>query len=126
MEEKDKPKSKALRIVGLLFVIFVFIYLAINIFSWPIHRPETFCSWAEADANNIAAAITEYFSVPEHRGSIPGPIDIEKLVSIKNPWKLTTCGDDLYIHVIDRSGKCPVEFQNQYQEWNSNIYTLKF
>jgi hypothetical protein len=124
MEEEDKPKSKALRIFGLLFVIFVFLYLAIIIPSWPIYRPKSFCSRAEADANNIAAAIADYFSVAEHTDIERG--DIEKVMFVDNPWTFTRCGDNFYINVIDRTGKCPAEIQNKDPNWNSNIYTLKF
>ena len=126
MEDKDKPKSKAPRIFGLIFVLFVLMYLAIAIPSWPIYRPKRFCSRAETDANNIMAAICDLYSVSEHGERTPTRSDIEDLVHVDNPWTLTRCGDNLYVHVVDRSGKCPAEYQNKYPEWNSNIYTRKF
>ena len=72
--------------------------------------------------------------------------DIDKRVSTKNPWTFTRCGDNLYIHVVDRSGKCPAGKRNmdpdhrtgilndrvgncpaatQYDDpnWNDGIYT---
>jgi hypothetical protein len=126
MEEKDQPKSKVPRIFGFIFILFVLIYAAMIIPSWPTYRPKSFCSRAETDAGNIIAAIADFYSVPEQGDRIPTRSDIEDIVYVDNPWTLTRCGDNFYINVVDRSGKCPAEYQNIYPEWNSNIYTLKF
>lgn len=92
----------------------------------PGYRAKGFCSQLEADANNIAAMIFDYLDAPENLGKLPTQIDIEQLVDVKNPWKLTICGENFYIHVIDRNRKCPVEYQNADANWDANIYTLKF
>ena len=126
MEDKEKPKSKVPRIFGLIVAILILLYLAMVIPSIPRYRPKSFCSRAEADAHNIAAAMSEYYAGTKDSGIVPSQIDVEKLVDLKNPWKLTRCGDNYYIHVIDRTGKCPAEYQNADVGWNANIYTLKF
>ncbi len=126
MDDKDKPKTKTYRIFGILFIFCVLLYLAISYPSIFAYRPSTFCLRVEYDAHQIEEAMSAYFSVPEHRDSIPTQLEIEKLVDIKNPWKLTKCSDNFYIHVIDLTGKCPDQIQSKDPDWNSNIYTLKF
>jgi hypothetical protein len=126
MDDKDKPKTKTYRIFGILFLFCVLLYLAISYPSLFAYRPSTFCLRVEYDAYQIAAAMSAYFSVPEHRDSIPTQNEIEKLVDIKNPWKLTKCGNNFYIHVVDRGGKCPAEIQNNDPNWNAGIYTSNF
>ena len=124
MENKEDQKLKGKRIFYIILSIGIFLWLAILIPDLPIHAPSRFCSMTESDANNIAAAVSDYFSVAEHTDIARG--DIEKLVSINNPWTFTRCGNNFYIHVIDRTGKCPAEYQNKDPNWNSNIHTLKF
>jgi hypothetical protein len=127
MENTEKSKSQARRIIVILVIFFaLFLYLFLGYPGRVVFRPQTFCRQAEADANYIYSAISDYISVPEDRDVIPTHGDIEMRVDIENPWRLTRCSDRFFIHVIDRSGKCPAEYQNQYQEWNSNIYTLEF
>ncbi len=126
MDDKGKPKSKAPKIIGLIIIILVLIYLAILIPSLPGYRAKGFCARAEVDAHNIAAALSEYYAGTEHHGKVPSQFEIENLVDIKNPWKLTNCGENFYIHVIDRTGKCPAGYQKADADWNANIYTLKF
>ena len=124
MENKKEEKSKGKRIFFVILSIGIFLWLAILIPDLPIYAPSRFCSMTESDANHIAAAMADYFSVAQHRTI--NQVDIEKMADIKSPWKLTKCGDTFYIHVIDRTGKCPDEYQNKDPDWNSNIYTLKF
>ena len=122
MEEKEKPKSKAGTIIGIVFVAFVLFFLASMWFPGAIQsRPKQFCAWAESDANNIAAAIADYFSVAEHNDIARS--DIEKLVSIKNPWTFTRCDDNFFIHVVEESGECPAGYQDKDPSWNAGIYT---
>ena len=121
MEDTEKPKSKAPKIFGLIIVFLILIYLAIIIPSLPGYRTKEFCSRAEADANNIAAAIADYFANPLHVDITRD--DIEQELWIDNPWTLTRCGDNFYIHVVDRTGKCPDEIQNKDADWNAGIYT---
>ena len=84
------------------------------------YRPKHFCSLAEAEANNILAAIADYFSVAEHTNI--NRDDIEKLVSIDNPWTFTRCGDNFYIHVVDRSGKCLAGKRNMDPDRKAGIF----
>ena len=127
MEEKEKSKLKFGDKIAIVFVCFLlFIGFGIWYPSWKGSIPKRICSRAETDAHKIAEAISDFYSVPEHNHPTPTQSDIERFLDIKNPWKLTTCGDNFYIHVIDRTGKCPAEYQNTDPNWNSNIYTRKF
>lgn len=125
MDDKEKPKSKARTIIGIGFIAFVLFFLASMWLPGMIrYRPKQFCQRAESDANNIMAAIADYFSVAEHTDIARS--DIEKRVSIINPWTFTRCGDNFYIHVVDQSGKCTDEIWQKHPNWNSNIYTRKY
>ena len=107
MEDKEKPKVRAGFILKIGLIIFgLFLLMAIyHPWNWWSHRPKYFCQLAESDANEILAAMAEHFSLPEHHSVTRE--DIEKRVSIDNPWTIMQCGDRYYIHVVDRSGECP-------------------
>ena len=125
-EEKSRPRFGKIIAIGLICFA-LFIGFANWIPSRIFLRPKSFCSQAEFDADKIAAAISDYYSVPQHGPVVPGDIEPRDLeVQVDNPWTMTTCGDLVFIHVIDRSGICPAEYQSQDPGWNSNIYTLKF
>lgn len=87
-------------------------------------RPKQFCNSVEQDADAIMVTIADYFSVV-HRASIARE-NIEKRVSIGNPWTFVQCGDQFYIHIVDESGKCPAEIRQKHPNWNANIYTRKY
>lgn len=147
MEDKEKPKSKTGTIIGIGLMAFVLFFLAsMWIPGLTRYRPKQFCQKAESEAHTIAAAIADYFSVAEHTDIARS--DIEKLVLIDNPWTFFRCGDNFFIHVFDRSGKCPAGkqpkdpdektglfngrsgecpavFQYNDPNWNSGAFTLK-
>ena len=125
MEDKDKSKSKAGSFIGWGFLCLVL--LVGFAMYWPsriVYRPKSFCSRAENDANNIMAAISDYFADPKHLDITRD--DIEQELGIDNPWTLTRCGDNFYIHVVDRTGKCPAEIQDKDPNWNAGTYTRSF
>lgn len=87
----------------------------------PSYKCASPCSRVESDANNIAAAIAGYFSIPG-RTHIEAN-DLDGGFTSKNPWTLIQCGGKIYIYVYDQSKSCAIEYQDQFPEWNSNIYT---
>ena len=127
MEETKKSKAIALQAVvksvaGVTLLIGLFLgYLKHNEF-----QAQESCQQAEADADYIYAFVAEYISRPENQGVTTTQGEIKMMVDVQSPWTFTTCGDHFYLNVIDRSGKCPAEYQNQYQAWNSNVYNLEF
>ncbi len=87
------------------------------------------CLQCESDANDIAAAIADYFCDPKHTEL---PIKDDLKLSISNPYSIS--GDpykDIIIQVKDASGRCPREYQEQYQElfdsksscWKDGVFT---
>ncbi len=122
MEDKEKPKSKAGTIIGIGFMAFVLFFLAsMWIPGLTGYRSKQFCQNARSDANNIMAAIADYFSVAEHTDIARS--DIEKLVAIDNPWTFIRKGDEIYISVTDAKKNCPVEYQHSLPEWDRWVYT---
>ena len=123
----EKPKLKGWRIIAVMVVFLaLFAYLLIGYPGRAVFRPQTFCREAESDAKNIYAAISDFIPNPTYPDLAPIRAELENLVDVDNAWTFTICGDRFFIHVIDRSGKCPAEYQNQYQEWNAGVYTQKF
>ena len=127
MKYSEISRCKAIRTVAILVVgVAIIVYLFLENKGWANFRPQSFCHQAEADADYIYAIVAEYISRPENRGIILKRSEIEGLIDVKSPWTFTTCGEQFFINVVDRSGKCPAEYQSQFKEWNSNIYLLEF
>ena len=105
----------------------VCIYVSIIITGRPNYRPKHYCSLAEIDAQNIAAGLTGYLSKPGHTDVTPAQLIAYESYygGFENSWTFTRNGDEYVIQVTDRSGKCPVEYQEDYPEWNSGIDTRK-
>ena len=125
MEKKEKPESRVGRTIGIGFICFVLIIgFAIWVPGLIGFRSKGICSRVEVDAQEIAAALSDYLSASEDHDLTLTKEDIERLVDLENPWTLTRCGNNFYINVIDRTVKCPAKYQNSYSEWNSSIYTF--
>lgn len=86
---------------------------------WISYGCKSSCASVESDAQNIAAAIADYFAIPEHTHIKPGDIELPT----ENPWTLIQCDDAIYIYVYDIEEDCPMDYQNSYPKWNSSIYT---
>ena len=148
MEDKEKPKARTGPVLKIGLVAAALTFFMALYHPWDLwrHRQKYFCQKAENDANQIVAAMADYFAVPAHKSITKA--DIETNVSIDNPWTLTKCGDNYYIHVFDRSGKCPAGKKKnaastrkaspiieQYKKcgsetwgnapnWNAGVYTI--
>lgn len=127
MEDTKKSKSKAGRIIRIGIICFA-LYIGFSMWFPGLigFRSKGLCSQVEKDAQKIVSVLTDYLADSDDHDITITKQELEKLVNVRSPWALTRCGGSLYIHVIDRSGKCPAEYQNPYPEWHSNIYTLKF
>lgn len=124
---KEKPKTNIKKLVVILLLFFVVtIIMAIAVPSMVIYRPKSYCGRVEGDAMNIRAVLSDYFSDPAHTDLNIKPDVLADTEYVENPWSLAASGDNIFIHVVDRSGKCPAEYQKRYPEWHSGIYTLKF
>ena len=128
-QTKEKPKTSIKRMaVILVFFFIVAIMMAIALPGYVPYRTETYCYETMHDADNIKAAIADYFGDPAHTDLNIAPDDLAGspyIQNIRNPWRLSVSADNIFIHVVDISGKCPHDYQACHPEWQSGIYTLK-
>jgi hypothetical protein len=119
MAKRKKLKSIliSMGIGGTIIVLMLFVLPQF----WPKYTCKSPCAEVESDANNIAAAIADYFSIPEHTDIKHS--DIARSFTPWNPWTLIKCGEKIYIYVYDRKEDCPVDYQNSVPGWDSHIYT---
>ena len=124
MLQKLRGNSQGFTLIELMIVIAIIgILAAIAIPNFIAYRNKAYCSRAESDANNIAAALSDYYSVPSHTTLIT---DDTALYTISDGNSATISGntDSITITVTDGSGNCPPDYQNsQSAEWDSDIYT---
>ena len=130
-QTKGSPKiSREMKFVFIVLLSIVGIMVAIAVPGHISYRPQTKCYMVEEDAWNIKAALSDYFADPAHTELKiePGVLanGLVKMEKINNSWTLNVCGDNIFIHVVDSSGKCPAEYQDRHPQWHSGIYTLKF
>ena len=108
----------------MIVIAIIGILAAIAIPNFIAYRNKAYCSRAESDANNIAAALSDYYSIPNHTTL---ETDIDALgaeLSGNNSGTISGNTDSITITVTDGSGNCPPEYQSsQSDEWTSDVYT---
>ncbi|BBO73262.1 hypothetical protein DSCW_06790 [Desulfosarcina widdelii] len=128
MLSKMRTNNKGFTLIELMIVIAIIgILAAIAIPNFISYRNKAFCSAAESDANNIAAALSDYFAIPAHvtmpslaeigMNTLSGPAGAE------NTATLSGGVDNITITVTDASGRCPEDYQNSQPDWDSDIFT---
>ena len=133
MLQKLRSNSKGFTLIELMIVIAIIgILAAIAIPNFIAYRNKAFCSQAEADANNIAAAISDYYSVPA-RVNLPDPdpttavpVGLGMTLSATNTGTIGGTVQAITISVTDASGRCPADYQaSQAPRWSgANVFTL--
>lgn len=117
---KRKKIAKIFLSIGIVGTAIILVLVVLPNF-WPQYKCKGHCSGVESDAQNIAAAIADYFSVPEHTHIKSG--DLDDMYLSENPWTIIQCGNKFYIYVYDLNEDCPIDYQKNQPGWDSNIYT---
>ncbi len=123
--KKTLKNQKGFTLIELMIVIAIIgILAAIAIPNFIAYRDKSFCSATESDANLIAGAIADYFSIPSNqtvsKESLQvddgGKIYVRANLSNQNTWTAAEGGTPLNpsieITVTDASLRCPQDYQN--------------
>jgi prepilin-type N-terminal cleavage/methylation domain-containing protein len=134
-----KKNQKGFTLIELMIVIAIIgILAAIAIPNFIEYRNKSYCSRAESDANSIAGALADYFSIPTHtampaftatNNAAPVAGNLNVALSGANSAVLTPAAggnpDVISITVTDASGRCPQKYrdamayiQDQKDGWN--------
>jgi len=132
MLQKLRGNSKGFTLIELMIVIAIIgILAAIAIPNFIAYRNKAFCSAAESDANHIASAIADYFSV----ASGTDEKSADPTADSHPGWGMELTNDNtgnigqnvqaMTITVTDGSDRCPDDYQNSVPGWDATNNTYE-
>jgi type IV pilus assembly protein PilA len=128
MLQKLRVKNaKGFTLIELMIVIAIIgILMAIAIPNFIAYRDKSFCSSAEADANNVAATLADYFAIPT-RTTVPEVTDQSGYLGIAmtndNTVTVAEGTDSIVITVTEAANRCPTDYMDALDKWDSSAYT---
>ncbi len=133
MLQKLRNDSKGFTLIELMIVIAIIgILAAIAIPNFISYRNKSFCSAAESDANAIASAIADYFSIPSHLNTPKTTaattthlgVELSGQGSAKNTVEVagTDPNKNITITVVDKSSRCPSDYTGASSAWSGSTY----
>jgi prepilin-type N-terminal cleavage/methylation domain-containing protein len=112
--------SKGFTLIELMIVIAIIgVLAAIAIPNFIAYRNKSYCNSAESDANNVAAAISDYFAIPENTTliTVAGASQYAGFtLTDKGGQNLVTVAGvadgTITITVTEAAGRCPADYTN--------------
>jgi Tfp pilus assembly protein PilE len=101
----------------MIVIAIIGVLAAIAIPNFIAYRNKSYCNSAESDANNVAAAISDYFAIPENTILVPASGDSRYMgftLTNKGGQNVVTVSGDagatITIEVTETAGRCPEDY----------------
>lgn len=122
-----KQNEKGFTLIELMIVIAIIgILAAIAIPNFIAYRDKAFCSGAESDANNIAAAISDYYAIPANitfaGGAVPTAETGSLVMTGVNTAVLSGTLNSIVITVTEAALRCPASYTGVMAGWTGNVF----
>jgi prepilin-type N-terminal cleavage/methylation domain-containing protein len=129
MLSKLRTDKSGFTLIELMIVIAIIgILAAIAIPNFIAYRNKSFCTQVESDANGIASAIADYFSIPSHTAApTVAQLNGGSGYTLTNGNTATITSADpnanITITVTDASTRCPAAYQAASADWAGGVFT---